>query len=147
MEDGDEGVEVARTSRSEEGIDHLALPIEVRFRRWSVGAFDPSPCTTGELPRRIRCSADHGSDLIEWQLEHVVEYKGQPLGGCEGVEHDLESEADGVGEHRLLFWLEVPLGAYDWVWEMHLVRLLAPDVARPKHVQTHAGDDRRQPPP
>ena len=44
----------------------------------------------------------HLGDLVEGHVEHVVEHVGQPLGRREGVEHDQEGQADGVGEDRLV---------------------------------------------
>jgi hypothetical protein len=74
-----------------------------------------------------------------------VEHEREPLRGGQGVEHDQECEADRVGQQRFLFGLELPFRADDGVGEVQREGLLAPGVARPQHVQAHAGDDRGQP--
>ena len=102
VEQGDQCVEVTTAGCQKEGVDHRALTSEVGV--WDVGAFDPAPCPARQLPGRSRGSTDHGGDLLEWQLEHVVENEGQALSGSQGIEYDQESQADRVGKERLALW-------------------------------------------
>ncbi len=48
-------------------------------------------------------------NLLEWQLEHVMEYEGQALSRSQGIEYDQESQADRVGEQRLFLWSKFTL--------------------------------------
>jgi hypothetical protein len=86
-----------------------------------------------------------GADLLERQLEHVVEHERQPLRRRQGVEHDQQGQADGVGQQRLLVGLEGSHRADDGIGDVDAEGLLAPGVARAQHVQADAGDDRGQP--
>ena len=89
VEHGDQCVKVTTASCQEEGIDDRALTSEVGIR--DIGAPYPTPCPARELPGGSRGSIDHRSDLLEWQIEHVMENEGQPLGRSQGVEYDQES--------------------------------------------------------
>ena len=62
----------------------------------------------GELPCRIGRAADHRGDVVEGHVEHVMHHEGQPLGRRQGVEHDLEGQSHGVGQHRLLLGCRQP---------------------------------------
>ena len=53
----------------------------------------------------------------------------QPLRRGQGVEHDQEREADGVGEQRLLLRLELAISNDDRVGQMHPEELLVARVA------------------
>jgi hypothetical protein len=74
-----------------------------------------------------------------------VEDEGEPLGRGQGVQHHEEGQPDRVGEQRLVLGLETCLWTDDRVGQTGLEGLLAPPLPRAKHVQTDAGDDRRQP--
>jgi uncharacterized protein YbjT (DUF2867 family) len=143
IEQGEEGVEIAATR--EESVDHRSLTSEVGIRNRYVGAPHAASCPARQLSRRRRGAADHGCDLLERQLEHVLEDERQPLGRGQGVKHDEKSKADRIGQHRLFLRLELALWAYDGVGQAHPEGFLPSNVARTQHVQTHAGDDRRQP--
>src|SRR5215831_9245943 len=54
----------------------------------ATSASKAAPRAAGELPGRRRGPADHGGDLLERQLEHVVQHERQPLGRGQGIEHD-----------------------------------------------------------
>ena len=103
VEHGHEGVEVAGPSSREEGIHDRTLASGIALGGCGLGALDPATGSARQLPRCLRSAAHHGPDLVEGQVEHVVEHEGQALWGREGVEHDLEGEADRVGQERLLF--------------------------------------------
>jgi hypothetical protein len=74
-----------------------------------------------------------------------VKDERQSLGRREGVEYDQERETDRVRQKRLLLGLERVLGADDGIGQVHAAGLLATYVAGAQHVETDAGDDRRQP--
>jgi len=96
VEQGDQGVEVTTSGCQKEGIDYRALTSEVGVG--DLGASDPAPCPTRQLPGRNRGSTHHGGDLLERQLEHVVEHEGQALSRSQSIQYDLERQADRVGE-------------------------------------------------
>ena len=143
VEHGDQCVEVTTASCQEEGIDHRTLTGEVGI--WDLGAPYPTPCPARELPGGCRGSIDHGGDLLEWQIEHVMQNEGQPLSGSQGIEYDQERQADRVGKECLALWSKFSHRADDRIRETYLEGILAPDLACSEHVQTDAGDDRRQP--
>jgi hypothetical protein len=60
--------------------------------------------------------------------------EGQPLRGPEGVEHDLERQAHGVGQHRFVLGVDGILAADEPVRHVDANRLLAARVAQPNHV-------------
>ncbi len=62
-------------------------------------------------------------------------------------QHDLEGQADRIGQEGLLLGLRIAGRADDGVREVSRQRLVPPDMARAQHVEADAGDDRRQPSP
>jgi hypothetical protein len=118
VEYGDQRIEVTAASCQEEGVDNRALTNEVGI--WDLGTSYPTPCPAGELPGGSRGSIDHRSDLLEWQLEHVMENEGQALSGSQRIKYDEESETDRVGKECLVFWSEFSHWANDRIREMHL---------------------------
>ncbi len=94
-----------------------------------ISAPRPAPGLTGELPGRLGRPSHHGADLFEGQAEHVVEHKGKALRGGQGVDHNLEGEADRVGQQGLLLRVG-PCGATDdRVGDVDGERLLAARLA------------------
>ena len=76
-----------------------------------------------------------------------MQHEGEPLGRGERLEHDLQRDPDGVREQR--FVLGIRAGrriADDGLQPEPVQRILAAGPAKAQHVQTDAGDDRRQPP-
>ncbi len=132
--------------RREEGVHNLSLMSEVGIWSRYLGAFDPSACSAGELPRRRRGPTDHWRDFIERQLKQVMEDEREPLGWGQGVEYDEEGEADRVGQQRLLLGMDIPPGADDGIGDVDFEGLLPSDAARAQDVQAHPSDDRREPP-
>src|SRR5712692_5960793 len=102
IEQSYEGVEVAGARCFEEGVDHLSLASEISVRSRYLRTLDTSSRPAGELSCCCGRSSDHGGDLIEGQLEHVVEHEGQPLVGGEGIEDNEQGETDRIGQQRLL---------------------------------------------
>jgi hypothetical protein len=96
VEHGDQCVEVATSSCQEEGVDNCALTSEVGI--WDVGASHPTSRPARELPGRSRGSIDNRSDLLEWQVEHVMEHEGKALRWSQRVKYDQESETDRLGK-------------------------------------------------
>jgi hypothetical protein len=78
-------------------------------------------------------------------MEQVVEDEGEALGGPEGVDHDLEGEADRVGQQHLLLGVGPARGAHDRVWDVRIERLLRMRVPGAQHIEADPGDDRGQP--
>src|SRR5258706_15800927 len=74
IEHTEQRLEVAATRGGEERVDELALPRR-RDPRGRLGATDPSPCPTRELPRGGRRALDDRSDLVERQPEGVVQHE------------------------------------------------------------------------
>ena len=101
VEQPDEPLEVAEPGGGEEGVDHLALagPIGIGSTHASL---HPSTGAAGELAGRLRRTVDDGSDLVERHGEQVVQHERQPFGRCQGLEHDEQREADGVGQQGLV---------------------------------------------
>ena len=97
----EQGLEVAVPRGGEERVDDLALPADIRVGDRDL-ALHPAPRPAGELARRLRRAVDHGSDLVEGDGEHVMEYEREPFGRIQRLEHDQQREADRVGEQRLV---------------------------------------------
>jgi hypothetical protein len=74
-----------------------------------------------------------------------VQDECNPLGRSQRVEHDEEGEADRIAEQRRMLRIDPIFAIEDWLRNVWVKGLLAPRRPRPQHVQTHAGDDRRQP--
>src|SRR4029453_6888264 len=102
IEQCDKAVEFTATRCPKEGVDHLPLPSKIRIRSWYVCPLDSPPCPAGKLSGCLDGSPDHGSDLLEGQLEHVVQHECESLRRGESVEHDENGEADSVSEQRFL---------------------------------------------
>ena len=145
VEQGDEGFEVAGPSGGEEGVDHGALTGGVALRGGDLGSLDAAAGPAGELPGRLGRASDHGGDLVERQVEHVVEHEGEALRRPQGVDHDLEGEADRVGEQHLLLGVGSVGGAHDRVRDVGLEWLLQMRVPGTEQVEADPGDDRREP--
>ena len=143
VQHGDQRVEVTTASCQEEGVDNCTLTSEVGIRYF--GAPYPTSRPARELPGRRRGSIDHRSDLLEWQVEHVMENEGQALSGSERVQNDEESETDRVGKECLVLGSKFSHWTDDRIREMHLQALFASVIACSQHIQTNAGHDRRQP--
>jgi hypothetical protein len=62
----------------------------------------PIPPLSGELAGGRGGPIDQGRDLLEGQVEQVVRHEGEPLGRGERIEHHEQSQADRVGENRLI---------------------------------------------
>ena len=143
VEDGDQCVEVTTAGCQKECVDHRALTGEVGV--WDFGPSDPAPCPLAELPGGSRGSTNHWGDLLKWQREHVMENKGQTLGGSQGIEYDEQSQPDRVGKQRLALWSEFSNWADDGIRKMRVEGLLTSKIAFSEHVETDAGYDRCQP--
>jgi hypothetical protein len=46
----------------------------------------------------LRRAGQHWRDLVEWDVEHVVQHEGQPLGGTKRVEHDLQGQSGRIDQ-------------------------------------------------
>jgi hypothetical protein len=97
------------------------------------------------LSGRLGRAPDQRRDLLEGQVEQVVEDEREALGGGQGIDHDLQGEADRVGQQHLLFGIEPALQGHDRIRDARLQGLLALGVARAQQVETDPGDDRGQP--
>ena len=75
-------------------------------------------------------------------MQHEVE----PLGRRQRVEHDLQREPDGIGQEHFMLRIEPAVGGHDQVRHVHAGRGFGTRLARLKCVQTHEGDDCREPP-
>ena len=139
----DEPFEVALTRCSRKRLDHLALAAEVGIGLHPLG-LDPAAGAARELARGRGRALDDRGDVVEGDGEHVVQHVGEALGGTQRLQDHEQSEADRVGEQRLV--LRVALGARDQrIGHMHRKRFLALRLARAQHAQRHAGDHRGQP--
>jgi hypothetical protein len=69
----------------------------------------------------------------------------QPLGRSQGVQYHLQGKANRVGQQRLLFRLQRPIGGDDGIGHVCPDRCLAPNLARAQDVQAHPRGDRGQP--
>ena len=74
-----------------------------------------------------------------------MEHEGEALRGPQRVDHDLEGEADRVGQEHFLLGVGPVGGAHDRVRDVRLERLLVMGVPGAERVQADPGDDRRQP--
>jgi hypothetical protein len=74
-----------------------------------------------------------------------MEDEGQSLRWGQRLQHDLQGEADRVGQQRFILRLMAGLRADDGVGHADLERVLAAAAARAQHVQADAGDDRGEP--
>jgi hypothetical protein len=93
VKDCEKGLEVTATGGGEEGIDDLSLAGEVGVVRcWR--SLDPAAGAAGKLSGGSGRAIDDGCDLVEGQVEHVVEHKGEAFGASQSFEDDEESEAD-----------------------------------------------------
>ncbi len=128
VENLQERVEVAVACRGEERFDHRLLSSEVGvgFRR---AAHAPS-CSTGELLSRSFRTLEDTCDFREGHAEDVVEYKSEPLGGAQRVEHHLERQPDRVGDQDLLVGASRALERDYGVGNMHLPGFVAPRALR-----------------
>ena len=93
----------------------------------------PAAGTAGELPRRGRGAAHDGSDLVEGHGEHVMQHKGEPLGGSQGLEHHQQRETDRVGQERFVLGVapflsptHPPHAAHGPLRHIRIQRLLPP---------------------
>ena len=75
----------------------LEIGLVAAMRRTRSGSTMPSG-STRELPRSGRCTPEHGRDLLERKLEHVVQYERQTLGWTEMVEDDEQGETNRVSQ-------------------------------------------------
>ena len=75
VEHCDQRVEV--TTRELPRRRHRQLCVDERGRNPVFRRPSPTSRPAGELPGRRRASIHHRSDLLEWQVEHVMENEGQ----------------------------------------------------------------------
>jgi hypothetical protein len=84
----------------------------------------------GEHLGRAGGAAYDRRDLVEGHGEHVVQHERDPLGGCQGVQHHQQRQADPLGQQRLLLRVHgAVLGTDDRVGEAGVQGLLTPGLA------------------
>jgi len=140
VEKGDERFVVPLPGGGQERVDDLLLAPPVPGGDL-VGALHAPSSPAGELAGGRRRAPDDRGDVVEGHGEEVVEHEGEALGGSEGIEHDQEGWAHGLGEDCLLLWGEA-LGCRAFC----LDRFFTPGAAGPEHPQAYSGDDRGEPP-
>ena len=143
-EEGEEPGDVALTRRRQEGIDNAA------GRRVGVGGGraepDPPAGPAGEHLGGGSAPAEDGRDRAERHLEDIMQYERDPLGRGEGVHHDVQGDADRIGEYGLRLGIGAEV-ARDGP-QVRLQRLLAAGSAPAQHVQAdppgHGGEPAAQ---
>lgn len=90
----DEADEVAAPRSRHEGVDDL--PVGERILGCGLGSLGAG--TAGELAGRDRGGVEDRGDGVELEAETVVQDERDPLLGVHPVEHDLQRDADRVGE-------------------------------------------------
>ena len=136
-----EGVEVPLPGGAEEGVDDPLLLGEPSIGL-RVRALHPPAGAARELACGLRAAADDRRDLVEGQREHVVQDEREPFGGSERLEHDVEGEADAVGDQSLVLGRGRAVDRHDRLGHPRADELLA---ARPP--RTGACPGRRGSPP
>src|SRR5581483_5496299 len=84
-------------------------------------------------------------DLVERHREHVVQDECEPLGRSERLEHDVEGEADAVGDQSLVLGARTIVQRHDRLRHPRADEVLAARAAGAEHVEADAAHDRRQP--
>jgi hypothetical protein len=74
-----------------------------------------------------------------------VQDEGEPLGRCERLEHDVEGEADTVGDECFLLRGRRAVDRDDRLGHPRADELFAARPPRAEHVEAHAAHHRRQP--
>jgi hypothetical protein len=140
VEHAEQRLELTGARRSEEGVHHLALPMEVRIRHGR--APHPPAGPGGQLSGRVRRSPHDRCDVRERHAEHVVQHERQPLRRGESVEHDEQRQPDRVGLDCLVF----RVSAHHRVRHPAVQRCFTARRTGAQHVQTDPADDRGEPP-
>ena len=144
IEHRDQPVEVPIARGREEGLDDLALSVEVGV---GDGVLSPyaSAGTARQLARRLGGAVDDRRDLVEGHREDVVQHERKPLGRAQRLEHDEQRKPDRVGQQRLVLGVGAVDAVDDRLGQVHARAAPRAAIARAQHVQRDARDDGRQP--
>ncbi len=101
VEQGQEGGELPGTCCRQKRVDDHSLAAAIGAVR-GTRSMQAAACAAGELPRGNGGTFHDRSDLVERHREHVVQNKGEALGGSQLVEYDQQRGSDRVGEQRFI---------------------------------------------
>ena len=146
VEHGQERVEVAVARGGQEGVDDLALALDVGVGHRLL-ALDAPAGAAGQLAGRLGRALDDRRDLVEGDGEDVVQDEGQPLGRARVS--STTSRATPTESARSASCSGSVASGRSRIEVGHVRphRLLAPGAPRAQDVQRDPGDDGRQPGP
>jgi hypothetical protein len=140
IKDREEGGKVVALRCSEKCANDFTLARPVGFRRSRCALDTPTPSAC-ELSRRHRRATDDRRNLIERDIEQVMQHECDPLRRREGFEHHQHRIAKRVREQLLALRIVGPGHGF----HRGIDRDFASRLACAKHVETDAGNDRREP--